>query len=192
MKKQSRLNLITTKLAKAFARHAMKTTRSGERPMTLRLVLLSLVAALGLTIPGGPLIEHWISSTQTWMNARFADWDTRNPQEGDYVIISDDYEIQFGSGRPTPASPISQLTVATDLTSRADKLTRPAAPAERAAARPSVTLPISFRGPFKTFEPLSTDGSRPPRLCDGIEQGKRGDWRCAAGRGPAKAGATCL
>ena len=130
--------------------------------MTLRLVLLSLVAALGLTIPGGPLIEHWISSTQSWMNARFADWDTRNPQEGDYVIISDNYEMQFGSGRPTPASPASMLTVAADLTLHADKLTRPAAPAERSPARPSVTLPISFRGPFKTFEPLSTDGSNRP------------------------------
>src|SRR6476469_3973315 len=110
MRKQSRLNLISAWHPKALARHAMKTTRSGERPMTLRLVLLSLVAALGLTIPGGPLVEHWISSTQSWMNAKFADWDTRNPQAGDYVIISDSHEMQFGSGRPTLASPTSLLT----------------------------------------------------------------------------------
>src|SRR3954452_24662423 len=124
----------------------MKTTRSGERPMTLRLVLLSLVAALGLTIPGGPLIEHWISSTQTWMNARFADWDTRNPKEGDYVIISNGYDMQLGMGRPTPATQISKQTVMTNLSLRADKLALPAAPAERSPARPSITLPISFRG----------------------------------------------
>src|SRR6516165_114628 len=158
MKKQSRLNLIAAKHHKAWARHAMKTTRSGERPMTLRLVLLSLVAALGLTIPGGPLIEHWISSTQTWMNARFADWDTRIPREGDYVIISDDDDMQLGTGRSRPATPISQLAVATDLTLQAEKLARPEVPAERSPARQRVTLPISFRGTFKTFEPLSTNG----------------------------------
>jgi hypothetical protein len=174
MQKQCRLNLIAAKHPKALARHAMKTIRSGERPMTLRLVLLSVVAALGLTIPGGPLIEHWISSTQTWMNARFADWDTRNPQEGDYVIISDGHEVQFGSGRPTPASRTSQLTVATDFTLHADKLIRPAAPAERLFARPSVTLPISFRGTFKTFEPLSTDGSNRPDFAMDLNRASEG------------------
>jgi hypothetical protein len=48
--------------------------------MTLRLVLVSLVAAMGLTIPSRPVIESWVASTQNWMNARFADWDIRNPQ----------------------------------------------------------------------------------------------------------------
>ena len=142
--------------------------------MTLRLVLLSLVAALGLTIPGGPLIEHWISSTQTWMNARFADWDTRNPQEVDYVILNDDYGMQFGSGRPTSVSPISQLTVATDRTLQTDRLTLPAAPAEHLPARPSVALPISFRGPFKTFDPLSTDASNYPDLAMDLNKASEG------------------
>src|SRR6516162_88207 len=73
----------------------MKTTRPGERPMTLRLVLVSLVAALGLTVPSAPMIESWVASTQNWMNARFADWDTRNPPSADYVIVSDYYD-------PTP------------------------------------------------------------------------------------------
>jgi hypothetical protein len=174
MKEQCRLNLIAAKHPKALARHAMKTTRSGERAMTLRLVLLSLVAALGLTIPGGPLIEHWISSTQTWMNARFADWDTRNPQEGDYVIINDNHEMRFVSRRPTPACRTSQLTVAADLTLRADKVIRPAAPAERLPARPSVMLPISFRGTFKTFEPLSADGSNRPDFAMDLNRASEG------------------
>ena len=66
--------------------------------MTLRLVLVSLVAALGLTIPGAPMIEGWVASTQNWMNARFADWDTRTPEVADYVIVSDYYDAgQFAS-----------------------------------------------------------------------------------------------
>ncbi len=62
--------------------------------MTLRLVLVSLVAAMGLTIPSAPVIESWVASTQNWMNARFADWDTRNPQTAEYVIVSDYYDVE--------------------------------------------------------------------------------------------------
>src|SRR5271166_1121937 len=79
----------------------MKTTRPGERPMTLRLVLVSLVAAMGLTIPGAPVIESWVASTQNWINARFADWDTRNPQTEDYVIVSSFYVVERLAPRPT-------------------------------------------------------------------------------------------
>ena len=71
--------------------------------MTLRLVLVSLVAALGLTIPGGPMLESWVATTQNWMNARFADWDTRNPQEADYVIIND--SLRRGARRCPSGSP---------------------------------------------------------------------------------------
>ena len=72
--------------------------------MTLRLVLVSLVAALGLTIPGAPMIESWVASTQNWMNARFADWDTRNPQTADYVIVSDYYDAERLAPRPAISS----------------------------------------------------------------------------------------
>ena len=77
--------------------------------MTLRLVLVSLVAALGITVPGAPMIESWVASTQNWMNARFADWDTRNPEVADYVIVSDYYDVDRLGPRPeisaSPAAP---------------------------------------------------------------------------------------
>ncbi|MGO8901986.1 MAG: hypothetical protein ACLQU5_27115 [Isosphaeraceae bacterium] len=72
--------------------------------MTLRLVLVSLVAAMGLTIPSAPVIESWVASTQNWMNARFADWDTRNPQTADYVIVSDFYDMERLAPRPARSS----------------------------------------------------------------------------------------
>jgi hypothetical protein len=62
--------------------------------------LVSLVAALGLTVPSAPVIESWVASTQNWMNARFADWDTRSPQSGDYVIVSDFYDAMRFAPRP--------------------------------------------------------------------------------------------
>jgi len=58
------------------------------------------VAALGLTIPGTSMIESWVASSQNWMNARFADWDTRNPPSADYVIVSDYYDSARFSSHP--------------------------------------------------------------------------------------------
>ncbi len=75
--------------------------------MTLRLVLVSLVAALGLTIPGAPVIENWVASTQNWMNARFADWDTRNPQTMDTIIVSDTYDVEQIAPRLPIPSPLT-------------------------------------------------------------------------------------
>lgn len=72
--------------------------------MTLRLVLVSLVAALGLTIPSTPMIESWVASTQNWMNARFADWDTRNPPSADYVVVSDYYDPMLATYTPAATS----------------------------------------------------------------------------------------
>src|SRR5271166_1454875 len=92
----------------------MKTTRPGERSMTLRLVLVSLVAAMGLTIPSTPVIESWVASTQNWMNARFADWDTRNPQTADYVIVSDDYDVEHLAPRPALSSLPASAPVPSD------------------------------------------------------------------------------
>lgn len=43
--------------------------------MTLRLVLVTMVAALGVTIPSGPVWEHWFSSTRTWSSCS---WTARN------------------------------------------------------------------------------------------------------------------
>jgi hypothetical protein len=64
--------------------------------------LVSLVAALGLSIPGSPIIESWVASTQNWIYSRFADWDTRNPPSPDYVIVSDYYNEQMFE--PSPRS----------------------------------------------------------------------------------------
>ncbi|WP_165247826.1 hypothetical protein [Paludisphaera soli] len=57
--------------------------------MTLRLVLVSLVAGLGLGLPAWPKIEGWVDSTQKWMNARLAEIDVRRGEEKQYVVIHD-------------------------------------------------------------------------------------------------------
>ncbi|WP_165233011.1 hypothetical protein [Aquisphaera insulae] len=98
--------------------------------MTLRLVLVSLVAALGLTIPGAARLESWVASTQNWMNARFADWDTRHPLDADYVIVSNNRD----AGRPAAAVPTSPAPIATPAPASDGPAPRQASP--RLASRP--------------------------------------------------------
>src|SRR5271157_824717 len=109
----------------------MKTTRPGERPMTLRLVLVSLVAAMGLTIPSAPVIESWVASTQNWMNARFADWDTRNPQTADYVIVRDFFQQAGIASRHPVRRGATGVFRAEEAVIRADPGWREAQPGHR-------------------------------------------------------------
>src|SRR5690349_4588011 len=59
----------------------MKTTPHGDRSMMLRLALVGMVAALGVTLPAQPECEKWFESVQTWAAATLADWDTWKPGE---------------------------------------------------------------------------------------------------------------
>jgi hypothetical protein len=55
--------------------------------MTLRLVLISLVAGLGLGLPSWPTIEGWVAGAQKWMNVRLAAVDNRAGER--HVVIHD-------------------------------------------------------------------------------------------------------
>jgi hypothetical protein len=52
--------------------------------MTLRLVLVGIVAALGVTLPNEPECEIWFGAAENWAISVLADWDTWRPnQAGD-------------------------------------------------------------------------------------------------------------
>ena len=130
--------------------------------MTLRLVLVSLVAALGLTIPGAPMIESWVASTQNWMNARFADWDTRNPQIADYVIVSDSYDVERLAPRPAISSlPVAMPTRSSvpqeqpTLESAAAANALPSEAQMVLAAHVTHVRPASFVRKVAVFEPIA-------------------------------------
>lgn len=58
--------------------------------MTLRLVLVSLVACLGLSLPSAERLERWGRSGQAWMNGRSVNEDGSEPlDEGRFVVIAD-------------------------------------------------------------------------------------------------------
>lgn len=44
--------------------------------MMLRVALVGVVAALGVSIPSQPSCEHWYDSVQAWANSLLAEWDT--------------------------------------------------------------------------------------------------------------------
>ena len=50
--------------------------------MTLRLVLVGIVAALGVTIPSQPDGHDWLGRAERWANSVLADWDTWRPGDG--------------------------------------------------------------------------------------------------------------
>ncbi|MGZ3334358.1 MAG: hypothetical protein ACXWOV_03740 [Isosphaeraceae bacterium] len=124
--------------------------------MTLRLVLVSLVAAMGLTIPSAPVIESWVASTQNWMNARFADWDTRNPQTADYVIVSDFYDMERLAPRPARSSLPATAPEPSDWPGppNASSAAFSSKPALLQDAQSAAVRPVSFVRKRQSFEPI--------------------------------------
>ena len=51
--------------------------------MMLRLVLVGMVAALGVTIPSQPGGGRWFDSAEAWATSLLAEWDTWEPTDGD-------------------------------------------------------------------------------------------------------------
>ncbi len=51
--------------------------------MMLRLVLVGVVAALGVSVPSQPSCEHWFESAQAWTTSLIAEWDTWEPEVED-------------------------------------------------------------------------------------------------------------
>jgi hypothetical protein len=51
--------------------------------MMLRLVLVGMVAALGVTVPGGTNRGGWLISAGRWSNSLLVDWDTWRPDSRD-------------------------------------------------------------------------------------------------------------
>jgi hypothetical protein len=59
----------------------MKPKQPGERSMFSRFVLLGMVGALGITLPGGKEASHWLEAANSWAVARLADWDGSSASE---------------------------------------------------------------------------------------------------------------
>jgi hypothetical protein len=59
----------------------MKTTRAGDRSMMLRLALVGIVAALGVTLPSQNECDNWLINTEKCASSFFANWDTWRPRE---------------------------------------------------------------------------------------------------------------
>ena len=67
--------------------------------MALRLVLVSAVAGLGLSLPSGDDLNVWALRARNWMNARLAEWDPPIVnKEGEFVFAAE-------AAEPTPTEP---------------------------------------------------------------------------------------
>jgi hypothetical protein len=158
----------------------MKTTPYGDRSMTLRLVLVGLVAALGISLPGQPGCEQWLESAQRWTMATVATWDTWTPGGAGYECRPSGLgnidcpqcriaRSRLAAHRPKPATADEHGPVAS------------AAPKTHVTAEPAVAHPTP---PATSTGYLASDGFEPMvaqedpflqaiwelnRQCDGIE-----------------------
>jgi hypothetical protein len=79
--------------------------------MGLRLILVSVVAGLGVSLPGADDFNAWSLRAQDWMNAKLAEWDAPYPNEGGaFVFDADASEPATIEPAPAPASPRAEAT----------------------------------------------------------------------------------
>jgi hypothetical protein len=65
--------------------------------MMLRLALVGIVAALGVTLPSQTDCDHWLLSSERWVSSVLADWDTWTPREhaaGTDLVATTDHECE--------------------------------------------------------------------------------------------------
>jgi hypothetical protein len=80
--------------------------------MALRLVLVGVVASLGLTLPSKGTLDCWSRSSQAWLNARLAEWESRKPvDEGAFVFVAEPVEPARLAHADEPAEPVSDAFV---------------------------------------------------------------------------------
>ncbi len=56
--------------------------------MALRLLLVSAVASLGLTLPAEGEVQTWTSTARIWVSARMAQWDACCVSEGESTVLA--------------------------------------------------------------------------------------------------------
>ena len=127
--------------------------------MMLRLVLVGMVAALGVTIPGGTNRGGWLVSTGRWANSVLVDWDTWRPD------VSAGQRRQIGSARhgceqcrlARAALALRERAAAPSRVADSTKSTaiRTGAGSEKTTAEShNVVSAQSFRAPTPAFEPI--------------------------------------
>ena len=61
--------------------------------MMLRLALVGMVAALGISIPSVPEPDRWLGSAEAWATSLLAEWDTWEPSDGDEWRVAEQGHI---------------------------------------------------------------------------------------------------
>jgi hypothetical protein len=72
--------------------------------MGLRLILVSVVAGLGLSLPNGDDLDAWSLRVRDWMVEKLAEWDAPEPGEGGASIFEAD-ALESTTTEPAPATP---------------------------------------------------------------------------------------
>ena len=106
--------------------------------MGVRLILVSVVAGLGLTLPTAKQMTSLKDSAQSWVNARLAEYDARMPaDEKAFIYVADAAPVPESKPEPVASTATEAPTVAPATDTNAVPKTS-AAPATITPATPEV------------------------------------------------------
>ena len=115
--------------------------------MGVRLILVSLVAGLGLTIPSASQVKHWTESAQAWVFTRLAEMDARMPaDESAFVYVNDGPAVL--AEEPTPAAETATVSVPEPTKPAATEAAAPNASALADAQKLADELAAGLEVPF--------------------------------------------
>jgi hypothetical protein len=135
--------------------------------MALRLILVSLVAGLGLTLPTGGQLSALKETAHKWVSARLAEWDAQMPaDESAFVFVADSAPRAAETAAvPTPAPAPSNQVPAADVAARTDRHADERIPASSPSPSPDVvagllapTAPSALFEEEFGFDLLTLDG----------------------------------
>jgi len=160
---------------------ALKTTRTGEHSMFLRLVLVGMVAAMGVTIPSRWGCEHWFNSAGAWASSTLADWDTWSPsdaQGGSHKEIrqkTECPECRLARERARLREQNARTASRSEAVTAASGAIAVAA-VPRAAELPAASAPVSSQQKTVTLQPIQVArdfASGIASVLDGLSEGRQ-------------------
>lgn len=85
--------------------------------MALRLVMVSMVAGLGLTLPTTEQLSDWKDSAGRWVGGKLAEWDARMPAgERAFLFVNEPDPISV----PVPEVPVAEVVGSVPVASPQD------------------------------------------------------------------------
>ncbi len=121
--------------------------------MTLRIFLVAMVSALGLTLPTRSELPSWCQTAELWASKQLADWDTCERSDIAPVATGDSTMVRVAYWRTESLEPVVSVPRKDNPVKASDEVCSPAVPAPPAKIASLLTQPGSASVGQKTPVP---------------------------------------